>query len=140
MAHERCFGILGLKKDPEWKILILLHRSGDYWGFPKGHGEPHENGIDAAKRELKEETALIVSEILSEDPLIERYSFERDGQKIDKTVYFYPALIHGTIQLQHKEIQRAEWVTLDQAAEKLSFEEARKLIPRLKAFLLQWGL
>ncbi len=133
MIEEHCFGILALKKEGrEWKVLILLHASGDYWGFPKGHAEALESGIEAAIRELKEETALDVTEILSEEPLIERYAFIRNQKKIHKSVFFYPALVQGDIRLQQHEIKGAEWVLIDDAASKLTFDEARKIIPELK--------
>ncbi|SIP85915.1 NUDIX hydrolase [Pacmanvirus A23] len=38
------------------KILVVHQTSSDYWGFPKGHKNPNESFIDAALRELYEES------------------------------------------------------------------------------------
>ena len=43
-----------------------LHLAG-HWEFPGGRIEPGENPVDAARRELSEETALIATEL---DPLV----------------------------------------------------------------------
>src|SRR5947209_4566819 len=43
--------------------FLLLYRRGSYWNFPKGHFEPGESTIDAALRELEEETGIKKSEL-----------------------------------------------------------------------------
>jgi 8-oxo-dGTP pyrophosphatase MutT (NUDIX family) len=40
----------------QWKYLLL--RAFGYWDFPKGIVEPDESPVEAAKREVEEETAL----------------------------------------------------------------------------------
>lgn len=39
-----------------WKFLLL--RAYDYWDFPKGEVEPGEDPLEAAKREVNEETGI----------------------------------------------------------------------------------
>jgi bis(5'-nucleosidyl)-tetraphosphatase len=51
-------GIIPVRQtiDQNWEFLIL--RCYNYWDFPKGEVEPHEDDLTAAKRELKEETGI----------------------------------------------------------------------------------
>ena len=55
----------GIAIDKE-RVLIVKNRpdparSGDgYWGFPKGHLEEGENPLQAALREVQEETGFVV--------------------------------------------------------------------------------
>lgn len=42
----------------ELKILIIQHRHAHHWSIPKGYVEPGEATIDAAVREVEEETGV----------------------------------------------------------------------------------
>ena len=48
--------ILVRKNGVRWKYLLL--RAFGYWDFPKGIVEPGESPLEAARREVEEETAL----------------------------------------------------------------------------------
>ncbi|MGB9497080.1 MAG: NUDIX domain-containing protein [Dissulfuribacterales bacterium] len=48
--------ILVRKNGVQWKYLLL--RAFGYWDFPKGIVEPGESPLEAARREVEEETAL----------------------------------------------------------------------------------
>ena len=39
------------------KILVVEQRNGS-WSLPKGHIDPGENALEAAKREVKEESGI----------------------------------------------------------------------------------
>jgi bis(5'-nucleosidyl)-tetraphosphatase len=51
-------GIIPVRQnfDHDWEFLIL--RCYNYWDFPKGEIEQHEEDLAAAKRELREETGI----------------------------------------------------------------------------------
>ena len=79
----------------EQKILIVKNKRGDspedglsWWGYPKGHMEEGEKPADAAIREVFEETGFEVK-LKSNKPIAEsRYEISRDGEKVQKTVWF----------------------------------------------------
>jgi bis(5'-nucleosidyl)-tetraphosphatase len=48
--------ILVRRNGVKWKYLLL--RAFNYWDFPKGIVEPYESPVEAAKREVEEETTL----------------------------------------------------------------------------------
>jgi 8-oxo-dGTP pyrophosphatase MutT (NUDIX family) len=59
MPVFRSAGIIPYIEDEGTIKYLLIKSSGDGdWGFPKGHLEPGEKGIDAAIRETYEETGL----------------------------------------------------------------------------------
>jgi bis(5'-nucleosidyl)-tetraphosphatase len=51
-------GIVPVFQHPERGLIFLLLRCYNYWDFPKGGVNKGEEPIDAALRELKEETTL----------------------------------------------------------------------------------
>lgn len=126
--QEASFGIIPIQNiDQQWKVLLILHKGGRHWAFPKGRGNPGETPLDSAKRELKEETGLDVEKLLQDEPLTERYEFRRKGQTVIKTVQYFPAVVRGQVRLQPEEIQDSKWVLLKEAVRHLTFREAREM-------------
>ena len=76
MLYEESFGTIALKKENDiWYTYLIKNKSGNHWGFPKGHANISETKKEAALRELKEETNLKFIKFLVEKPIIEQYSF-----------------------------------------------------------------
>ena len=81
MKHEKSCGIVVFKDN---KILLVHHNLG-HWGMPKGHVELGETDIDAAMREVFEETGISAYII---DGFKEKITYcPRDG--VEKDVYFF---------------------------------------------------
>jgi bis(5'-nucleosidyl)-tetraphosphatase len=136
MIKMESFGIVPFSNEKTtWEVLLILHREGNHWGFPKGKANPGETPLEAATRELKEETGLIVAHVLREQPLIEQYQFRRKKQFIVKTVQYFPALIQGNLQLQEEEIREAKWLTVPEALQQLTFREARHVLQEFSRLL-----
>ena len=129
MITVTSFGVIPLRKQGKgWQVLLILHRKGNHWGFPKGRSNPGEEPKQAAERELNEEVGLKASKWLSETPLMEQYQFRHKRDAILKIVHYFPALVEGALTLQEKEIREAQWLFIEEALEKLSFKEARHLL------------
>jgi bis(5'-nucleosidyl)-tetraphosphatase len=136
MIKVESFGIVPfLNENGTWKVLLILHREGNHWGFPKGKANPGEIPLAAASRELKEETGLSVLKVLREDPLTEQYQFRRKKQLIIKTVQYFPALVEGALQLQEEEIREAKWLTIQEAMQQLTFREARHILQEFRKYV-----
>ena len=59
MRHEKsCGGLIYREHDGETQLLLLKHRCGGHWSFPKGHMEAGETEMETALREIREETGL----------------------------------------------------------------------------------
>lgn len=128
IVYEESFGIVPLRHtDDEWTVFIILHKHGDHWGFPKGKADDGEHPLESAKRELEEETGLVVEKLLQEEPITEQYSFYRANRKVEKKVHYFPAIVSGALLLQPEEIRDGKWLTFDEAKKQLTFAEAKKL-------------
>jgi 8-oxo-dGTP pyrophosphatase MutT (NUDIX family) len=125
-------GAIPLKKvGGEWRVLLL--RSFKYWDFPKGMVEEGEDPLEAAKREVQEETGLSKFKIPFKNKFIETEPYGKGKVaryylfviEDIKNVVFEPNPITGIVE--HHEHR---WVT---------FEDAHELlVPRVQK-VLKWG-
>ncbi|MBS4168496.1 NUDIX domain-containing protein [Parachlamydia sp. AcF125] len=131
IQYDVSYGIIPLQqKKGEWYVFLIQMPAG-YWSFPKGHPNPGETELQAAKRELFEETGLSVSTVLFPQSFEERYEFQRAGQRIRKSVYYFVAEVTGQIALQSTEIQNGKWVLLSKASQYVTFSEGKALCQQI---------
>jgi len=129
MIYINSFGVVPLKQDKgQWYVLLILHKEGNHWGFPKGKSNAKESPFEAAKRELLEETGLMIERLLQEEPFFEQYRFRRKHEVISKTVSYFPAIVSGELKLQPEEIRDGKWCTFQEALSLLTFKEARNIL------------
>ena len=108
------------------------------WGMPKGHVEPGETVVDAALREVREETGL-VAEI--EQPLGEvAYRFSRPGadgpERVWKRVrFFLMRLAGGRFADRDAELDALRWFPLEAAEAAATFANERALLRRARELL-----
>lgn len=132
MKDVKCYGAIPLKQvNDEWHVLLIKHIRGNYWAFPKGHGEGRELPIESATRELFEETGLSIVRLLTEETLVEHYHFLAKGEQIHKTVTYFIAEVEGEVILQKNEITDSKWVPLTSAESEMSFKEGKALCSRV---------
>lgn len=111
------------------KYLIVKNRRGGHWGFPKGHIEPGEDPLAAARREVAEEVGIWD---LSPVPgFVERisYSFNRGGKQVNKEV----VLFLGQAQKEGEalgEIEDMHWLPYPEALGRITYEEQREVLRR----------
>ena len=97
--------------------------------LPKGHVDPGETLEQAATREVREETGRVgrLRQRLDET----RYVFtnRKTGERIDKRVVYYLLEDAGPApDPRDDEMERVEWVSLDAAVSRLSFENERAIV------------
>jgi 8-oxo-dGTP pyrophosphatase MutT (NUDIX family) len=98
-------------------------------GLPKGHPDANETPQQAAAREVREETG-VSAELVGELGDI-KYSYERKGRRIAKTVAFFLFEYRsGDVADHDHEIEEAFWMPLAQAAGALSYEGEREVVAR----------
>ena len=113
-------------------VRILLLRAYRNWDFPKGLVEPGESELDAAKREVREETGLAHLEYPFGDEYKETVPYA--GNKIAR--YYLAQTDEEKLELPvSPELGRPEhheyrWV---------SFDEAEELLPPRLAIVLEWA-
>lgn len=102
------------------EILLIQHHAG-HWGFPKGHIERGENIKQAALRELAEETGLTRVKLRGK-PVIKKYTFEKNGKRIEKTVSYFIGIVDTKdVTIRQDEIQAFAWLPYNEALERLTY-------------------
>ncbi len=94
------------------RLLVIKHPKG--YGFPKGHVEPDETLEVAAIREIREETGL-ETQIVRYVGKVNRFSFETNGEKVDKDIELFLMRVVGSSD-EHPE-EEFEWVAFDAAVQ-----------------------
>lgn len=134
--EDESFGIIPLTQEGNlWKVFLILLKEGNHWGFPKGHSHGCETPIEAATRELKEETGLDIVRVIGQSPIVEQYQFRRKGQMILKKVHYFPAMVSGEFIMQVEEIREGRWFTFEEAMKQLTFKEGRSICRDLMKIL-----
>ena len=119
-------GGIVINKDND--ILLMLRRN--IWDLPKGKIEKNEDIESAAKREVEEETGVIVEEIIA--PLCVTYHTYKIKEKriLKKTYWFAMKYKQGELMPQVEEdIQEIVWLKPEEAlAKNKIFENIKEVI------------
>jgi 8-oxo-dGTP diphosphatase len=109
--------------------IIVVHRPRyDDWSFPKGKLDKHESFEAAAVREVAEETGL-VCELGDELPPTEYV----DAKGRFKLVRYWAMRIVDTVPWEpDDEVDHRRWVTIEEAADLLTYPHDRLLLDRLR--------
>jgi 8-oxo-dGTP pyrophosphatase MutT (NUDIX family) len=108
------------------------------WSLPKGHVEAGETNEDAAIREVAEETG-ITGRVLAPLGTID-FWFVADGRRVHKTVHHYLLLaLGGELSDEDVEVEQVEWVPLGQLADRLAYDDERRLVEQVPALLADTG-
>ena len=113
-------------------IVIVPRRRGaqgdEVLGLPKGHLDGDETELEAAIREVREETGVVAEPVEKLGEI--SYTYERRGQPINKRVAFY-LLQYRSGELAHDhEIEQVHWMPLEQAARSLTYKGEREMVQR----------
>lgn len=137
IAKEESFGVIPFrKKNNRVQIFLVQLRSGNHWGFPKGHLQDlFESPKEVAARELKEETNLEIERFISDVSFEETYFIEREKDKVEKKVIYFLAFVKGDFSLQKNEIIDGGWVDFEKVEEKLTYLESKNVWQKVKNFL-----
>lgn len=134
--RDYSYGVIPLFREEEsWKIFLINqygHGGDVYWTFPKGHAEGEETPLQAALRELREETALRMGQVEETQTYTQEYSFMDGGIRIKKVVIYYCGIAASKVyQVQEEEVKEAGWFTPEEAFQKLTFDPAKEMLRRV---------
>ena len=125
MKYEKSCGAVIFRKAEEWNVLLIRHAKGRHISFPKGHVEPGEMESQTAEREVREETGLTLR-VDRRFRAENRYNIRPDTQKL--VVIFAAVTDNAEITPQPEEIAEAEWVPVDEADTRLTYERDRRIM------------
>ena len=126
MKYEKSCGCIVLDKE-HIKVLLIKHNEG-HWDFPKGHMEEGENEIQTAIRETKEETNIDVK--INENYRYKiNYSPKEDVTK--DVIYYLATKTTEEAKPQLSEVSDVEWVNINDAIEKITYDNSRNVLKQL---------
>ena len=124
MKYEKCCGCIIIHEN---KVLLVQHNAG-HWGFPKGHVEENETEVETAIREVKEETNIDVIVKENKRYVIEYYPKEDTFKQV---VFFLATCKTKELKKQEAEIKNIEWISFEDALEKITHDNSKKLLEQV---------
>ena len=125
LRGEQVVVIVPMRRAPDGSRVLAL---------PKGHVDPGETALQAAEREVREETG-IVAELVRKLGEV-RYWYRRDGRTIPKSVSFYLfSYVSGDTADHDDEVEEARWIGLREAQTALTHTAEREMVGRALAYL-----
>lgn len=125
----------------EGQVLVIVptRRAADgsqVLALPKGHLDEGETIVQAATREVREETGMVV-ELVRELGEV-RYWYMRDRRRVAKSVHFFLfRLLGGDLADHDDEVLEARWMGLSEAQKALSYAGEREMVARALAICEQ---
>lgn len=114
---------------------LILNYSYGHWDFPKGNIESGETEIETIKREVMEETGIVDIKLIEGFRQQISYKYRKKSKLVNKTVIYYLAeTISDKVVLSFEHVNFA-WLNFDDALNKLSFDNSKKVLKNAKDFL-----
>lgn len=118
----------GVVVNPKGQVLVI-NQDGDSWSLPKGHIDEGEDALQAARREIYEESGVNQLEYVKDLGTYQRFRMKHG--KVDKTQRKNITMfLFWTNQEELKPIDpenpEARWVNKDKVVELLSFLKDRE--------------
>jgi len=122
----RTVAVAVLRDDGQVLLLERTEARGGFWQTVTGRIEPGESALEAARRELHEETGLGL------EPTGAQYvhSFAGGAATVIEETGFFARARNGSPVTLSDEHSRAEWVTPEEALARLPFEGLREVVRR----------
>lgn len=118
------------------KVLILFRLLRDDFRLPKGHIEPNETALNAAIREVGEESGYINLQVTA-DLGTELVSFKRNGIQIIRNEHYFLLHVQGDPdQVPHEPDRDPMWVGWDEAVDLLTYDAEKEWVRRARTMLV----
>ena len=132
-------GIVIKSRGSKIRILLIKDPYGK-WTWPKGNIDKGETSLDAAKREIREETGLKNIEPLSKIGQT-NYFYKRKKRLIYKTVYLYLFKLSGNekLSIQKREIEDGGWFSEEEALSRIGYKGSKDFLKKAIGVFRQYN-
>ncbi len=137
MRYEKsCGAIVYRDYNDTIEFLSVKSKIHGHWGFPKGHIEEGESEQEAAKREVMEETELIITLCSDYKASVKYYSAEYTCKEV---VYFIGKSLSEYINIQKEEIEDFKWLSYNDMLEIITFDNDKNILREVKNYMENKG-
>lgn len=110
--------------------MLVVSQHDTSWSLPKGHVEVGEDALEAAKREIREESGITKLKYIKELGSYQRYKIGKDGAEDTsefKTITFFLfSTDEESIQPIDPENPRARWVPIENVEDLLTHQKDKE--------------
>ena len=131
-TEKSCGAIISRNAGNEKEILLIKHKNGCHWAFPKGHVEGDETETQTAIREIFEETGY-TAKINSSFRKVVTYSPKKGVLK--DVVYFSAEIVDGTETAQPEEVMEIIWKTPEDSLRTVTFDNDKEILKSYIEFI-----
>jgi 8-oxo-dGTP pyrophosphatase MutT (NUDIX family) len=125
--------------DGQVLVIVPSRRAADgslVLGLPKGHFDEGETAVQAATREVREETGVTAEPV--EELGEVRYWYVRDRRRVAKSVFFFLfRYVSGDTADHDDEVSEVRWMGPAEAQKTLSYPGEREMVARALAICEQ---
>ena len=131
-------GVVYRRRGVKTEVALISVGEQNRWQLPKGLVGRGETPLEAALREVREETGL-ACEVVAELERVEYWYFSKGGARrvrFHKFVHFYLMRhVSGDVSGHDDEVNEARWVALEDAVGMLAFKGERKALEQAREML-----
>jgi len=130
MIREKSAGFILISDDfhtSHYSVLLLHYRSG-HWDFPKGNIETNETEMQAAIRELKEETDISKFRVIPNFRYTLGYKYTKKSKLISKQVILFLAFTKvKKVKISNEHIGY-KWTRTNSSVDQLTYSNAKNAL------------
>lgn len=127
---EKSAGFILISDDfytSHYSVLLLHYRSG-HWDFPKGNIETNESEMQAATRELREETDITKFRLIPNFRYTLSYKYTKKSKLISKQVILFLASTKvKKVKISNEHIGY-KWTESDSSVDQLTYSNAKNAL------------